>query len=155
MTLTSPTARHGYNQIFRAANNGAGIDISTQLIQSVQHPCRHSQYTTYGPANCALASSTASPCRQVPDVSANADEFTPYAEYCTGSDITSYCGITLNGGGWFGIGGTSLAAPLWGALIADRDSYQSAQIFWPELRTGYPPHRRACPARHWTRRGSW
>jgi subtilase family serine protease len=25
--------------------------------------------------------------------------------------------------GWFGIGGTSLSSPLWGALIADRDSF--------------------------------
>jgi hypothetical protein len=66
------------------------------------------------------------PCRQVPDVSANADSFTPYAEYCTGTsaDTNSRCAQIGSGGGWFGIGGTSLAAPLWGALVADRDGYQ-------------------------------
>jgi subtilase family serine protease len=84
-----------------------------------------SKYTTYGSSHCALAKGGSTPCRQVPDVSANADEFTPYAEYCTGtaSDTNSTC-ATIGNGGWFGIGGTSLSAPLWGALIADRDSYQ-------------------------------
>lgn len=82
--------------------------------------------------------------REVPDVSANADEFTPYAEYCTGSAATPYstCATIGNGGGWFGIGGTSLSSPLWGALIADRDSFQHHRTgninplvyFW--LRTG-------------------
>jgi tripeptidyl-peptidase I len=37
------------------------------------------------------------------------------------------CAELSGGGGWFGIGGTSLSAPLWGALIADRDSYQGAR----------------------------
>jgi subtilase family serine protease len=86
----------------------------------------NSKYATHGPSSCALAARASTPCRQVPDVSANADEFTPYAEYCTGnsSDLNSYCAQIGNGGGWFGIGGTSLSAPLWGALIADRDSYK-------------------------------
>jgi subtilase family serine protease len=68
--------------------------------------------------------------REVPDVSANADEFTPYAEYCTGNASTPYstCATINNGGGWFGIGGTSLSSPLWGALIADRDAYQGYRI---------------------------
>ena len=30
------------------------------------------------------------PCREVPDISANADEYTPYAEYCTGNASTPY-----------------------------------------------------------------
>jgi subtilase family serine protease len=65
----------------------------------------------------------------VPDVSAAADEYTPYAEYCTGNANTpqSVCG-TFSGGqtppGWFGIGGTSLSSPFWSAIIADRNSYQ-------------------------------
>jgi kumamolisin len=80
-------------------------------------------------SNCALASNPNAPCRETPDVSANADEYTPYAEYCTGNANTpySYC-ATFSGGeaapGWFGIGGTSLSSPLWSAMIADRDSYQ-------------------------------
>jgi subtilase family serine protease len=87
-----------------------------------------STYAKEGTSSCALAASSTTLCRQVPDVSANADEFTPYAEYCTGtsSDTDSECAQLSGGGGWFGIGGTSLSAPLWGALVADRDSYQGA-----------------------------
>lgn len=87
-----------------------------------------SSSTKYGTSSCSLASGSSTPCRQVPDVSANGDEYTPYTEYCTGSSTTlnSYCG-QLSGGGWFGIGGTSLAAPLWGALIADRDGYKGGR----------------------------
>ncbi len=73
-----------------------------------------------GTTNCALAKK-GTPCRQVPDVSANADAYTPYAEYCTGTDPTSVCAtITSNVPGWFGIGGTSLSSPLWSAIIANR-----------------------------------
>jgi subtilase family serine protease len=84
-------------------------------------------YVTYGngTTNCSLAA-TGTPCRQVPDISADADPYTGYAEYCTGSAATvnSVCATIGSGGGWFGIGGTSLASPLWAALTADRDSYQ-------------------------------
>jgi len=91
-----------------------------------QGPGITNPYTAYGngTTNCALAKN-GTPCREVPDVSANADEYTPYAEYCTGSASTPYsvC-ATFSGGqtppGWFGIGGTSLSSPLWSAIIADR-----------------------------------
>jgi len=80
-----------------------------------------------GTTQCSLAK-TGTPCREVPDISANADEFTPYAEYCTGNANTpfSVCG-TFSASqpvpGWFGIGGTSLSSPLVSAIIADRDSF--------------------------------
>jgi len=47
-------------------------------------------------------------CRESPDVSADADPYTGYVIYY--------------GGGWTAIGGTSAAAPLWGALTAEADS---------------------------------
>jgi subtilase family serine protease len=78
-----------------------------------------------GTTQCSLAA-TGTPCREDPDVSANADEYTPYAEYCTGNASTpfSVCAtITTNAPGWFGIGGTSLSSPLWSGIAADRDSY--------------------------------
>ena len=86
--------------------------------------------TTYANSTtqCTLAAA-GTPCREAPDVSVDADEYTPYAEYCTGSAATpnSVC-ATFSGNqtppGWFGIGGTSLASPVWSAIIADRDSYQ-------------------------------
>ena len=69
-------------------------------------------------------------CREVPDISAVADEFTPYSEYCTGSASTIPLGqpgastcetITQEEGypTWFGIGGTSLAAPLWAGVFGE------------------------------------
>ena len=88
-------------------------------------------YTTHGngTTQCALAA-TGTPCREDPDVSANADEYTPYAEYCTGSASTpfSVCAtITTNAPGWFGIGGTSLSSPLWSGIAADRDSFRGTR----------------------------
>jgi kumamolisin len=71
-------------------------------------------------------------CREVPDVSANADEHTPYAEYCTGNPKTnSNCATfssSLTPPGWFGIGGTSLSSPLWSGIIALWDSVHGARF---------------------------
>jgi subtilase family serine protease len=65
--------------------------------------------------------------REVPDVSADADEATPYAEYCAGRpDTNSACART--GGGWFGIGGTSLSSPLWAAVIGDAIGFNGARM---------------------------
>jgi subtilase family serine protease len=91
-------------------------------------------YTTYGngTTQCSLAAK-GKPCREVPDVSINADEYTPYAEYCTGSAATpnSVC-ATFSGGqtppGWFGIGGTSLSSPFWSAIIADRVGFEHRRL---------------------------
>ncbi|MGO9754049.1 MAG: putative Ig domain-containing protein [Solirubrobacteraceae bacterium] len=47
-------------------------------------------------------------CRQVPDVSADADPNSGYVVYSNGG----------NGGGWAVVGGTSAAAPLWAAFTA-------------------------------------
>ncbi len=91
-------------------------------------------YTTYGngTTQCSLAA-VGKPCREVPDISANADEYTPYAEYCTGSAATPYSFCATYSGfdtppGWLGIGGTSLSSPLWSAIIADHDSFWHVRI---------------------------
>ena len=60
-------------------------------------------------------------CREVPDVSMNADPFTPYSIYCTDPGDSS-CG------GFVGFGGTSCAAPLWAAIIALTDSRHSNRL---------------------------
>ena len=52
------------------------------------------------------------PARQYPDVSADADPTTGYAVF------TNNAGTT----GWFTIGGTSAASPLWAAFITDADT---------------------------------
>jgi subtilase family serine protease len=95
-----------------------------------QGPGITSRFTTYGngTTQCAFAA-IGTPCREVPDISANADQFTPYAEYCTGNANTPFSTCATFSAsqpvpGWFGIGGTSLSSPLWSAIAADRDSYQ-------------------------------
>jgi kumamolisin len=99
-----------------------------------QGPGVNSPYSTYGNGStqCALAS-VGTPCRETPDVSADADIFTGLAEYCTGpANTNSWCHSLLGGEplpGWFEVGGTSQATPIWASIIADRDSYTG-------LRTG-------------------
>jgi subtilase family serine protease len=51
------------------------------------------------------------PCREVPDVSGNADPYTGYVIYDSLSD-----------GGWTAYGGTSASTPLWAAILADISS---------------------------------
>jgi subtilase family serine protease len=75
--------------------------------------------------------------REVPDVSANADEYTPYAEYCTGNPKTDSDCARGGGGGWFGIGGTSLSSPLWAAVIGDATGFNGTR-FGTATQTLYP-----------------
>ncbi|HEY5189184.1 MAG TPA: protease pro-enzyme activation domain-containing protein [Solirubrobacteraceae bacterium] len=60
------------------------------------------------PAPCAAAVPGSTYCRQVPDVSANADLAFGYSIYATDS----------SGSGWGTVAGTSAAAPVWAALMA-------------------------------------
>jgi kumamolisin len=119
------TSEGGSSGYFWCAVVGAGGGGNSQFWGRPfyqQGPGITNPYTAYGngTTKCALAKN-GTPCREVPDVSANADEYTPYAEYCTGTDPTSACAtITSNVPGWFGIGGTSLSSPLWSAIIANR-----------------------------------
>jgi len=114
---------------------GGGHSIFWPMPNYQKGPGVINPYTVSGPSNCALAAA-GQPCREEPDISANADPLTGYAEYCTGSsyvspnptggDYESACyGQTKTPGapGWFHIGGTSLSAPLWAALFTDRDAF--------------------------------
>ena len=58
-------------------------------------------------------------CREIPDVSALAGD--PYAQYCS----PSFCG---GDGDWVGFGGTSVAAPSWGAAVLLSDEACSTKI---------------------------
>jgi subtilase family serine protease len=118
---------------FWCAATGAGGGGSSQYWGRPFYqrgPGITNSYTTYGngTTQCSLAK-VGTQCREVPDISANADEFAPYAVYCTGNANTpnSVC-ATLGDieavPGWFGVGGTSLSSPLWSGIIADRDSFQ-------------------------------
>jgi Pro-kumamolisin, activation domain/Putative Ig domain len=61
-------------------------------------------------------------CRQVPDVSADADPATGYLIYWNGGGVMD--GLPS---GWQGIGGTSAGAPVWAAVIALADGSRSCR----------------------------
>jgi subtilase family serine protease len=128
----SATGAGGQDGFFWCAETGAGGGGSSQFWGRPSYqrgPGINNPYTTRGngTTQCSLAAD-GTPCREVPDISADADEYTPYAEYCTGSASTPYSVCAGLGGienvpGWFGIGGTSLSSPLWSGVIADRDGF--------------------------------
>ena len=132
----APSAANDYlGGFFWCAATGAGGGGNSQFWGRPIYqfgPGIANPYTTYGngTTQCSLAA-VGKPCREVPDVSANADEYTPYAEYCTGTDPTSTCG-SFSGSqippGWFGVGGTSLSSPFWSAIIADHDGLWHGRI---------------------------
>jgi hypothetical protein len=70
-----------------------------------------SAVTNSGLTPCQESPSNGALCREVPDVSAQADEYT--------GGITFYQGAF---GGWDTIGGTSSSAPLWAGMLADVNS---------------------------------
>ena len=125
-------ANDNHGGFFWCGETGAGGGGSSQWWGRPFYqrgPGINNPFTTYGngTTQCALAAQ-GTPCREDPDISANADEYTPYAEYCTGNANTPFSACTFSADqtapGWFGIGGTSLSSPLWSGIIADRDSYQ-------------------------------
>jgi subtilase family serine protease len=92
----------------------------------VSHAWQMPGYQRSAPAPLGVVSSNSSGascgngsgyCREVPDVAADADPAHGYLVYSNGqgSDPTSPSG-------WQAVGGTSGAAPLWAALLADADS---------------------------------
>ncbi|MBV9448266.1 MAG: S8 family serine peptidase [Streptosporangiaceae bacterium] len=86
-----------------------------------------------GTNQCSLAP-VGTPCREVPDVSALSDAFTPYADFCVANPSLPNSGcagsITRNEiiPGWYAGTGTSGAAPLWAGIAADLDSYTGARV---------------------------
>jgi subtilase family serine protease len=130
-TAPASPATGGKDGFFWCAAVGAGGGAGSQYwgMPSYQRgPGIINPGTTYGngTTHCSLAK-VGTPCREAPDISANADEYTPYAEYCTGNANTPFSVCAQFSGsqpvpGWFGIGGTSLSSPLVSAIIADRDS---------------------------------
>jgi len=96
-------------------------------------PGVNNPYTTdgNGTTDCSLAAD-GTPCREIPDVSADGDTYTGYSTYCvaTSSDTLSQCyaleskeSVT----GWFSVAGTSSASPLWAGIAADMESYAGAR----------------------------
>jgi hypothetical protein len=99
-----------------AAGGGVSADWTMPSYQSGAPSSLHVINANSSGTPCAAA--TGKYCREVPDVSADADPYTSYLIYYNYPDGDS------GHNGWQGIGGTSAAAPLWAALMAliDADS---------------------------------
>ncbi len=112
-----------WNSGLFTGTGGGGISTTWtmpawQRGPGVQSTYTRSRDTFTGVQPCAVSSGAATvSCRQVPDVAADADPHTGYAIYCS-----------CVSGGWAKIGGTSMAAPLWGALAALADQGQSSSV---------------------------
>jgi subtilase family serine protease len=129
---TQPPSEHVWNDGAFAGAGGGGISESwpmaawqagSQLPGGVGSATNQSAVTAaegFEGTSFCLDDSNAGPaetaCRQIPDVSANADEFT--------GGITIYIGAF---GGWTTIGGTSSAAPMWAGMLADVNASQTCQ----------------------------
>lgn len=110
--------------------SGGGVSIFWPKPSYQSGPGVISAFSQKSPF-CALAT-PGQFCREEPDISANADEFTPYAEFCTGDPNTTSTCATFSSGqtppGWFGIGGTSLSSPVWSGVIALWDSVHGGRF---------------------------
>jgi subtilase family serine protease len=125
----------GQSGFFWCARAGAGGGGSSQYWGRPAYqrgPGVDNPGTTHanGTTRCALAT-TGTPCREVPDVSANADGFNGYGIFCTGDATTpnSLCATPISTPpGWEPVGGTSLSSPLWSGIAADQAGYQGHRI---------------------------
>jgi hypothetical protein len=102
---------------FSAADLPGGADYTNAA--SVENSTNTNDGTDYPPDFCEdvdVDATSSTPCRGVPDVAADADEFT--------GAVTIYQAVS---GGWTTIGGTSSATPIWAAMLALVDSSSTCQ----------------------------
>ncbi|MGO8949704.1 MAG: protease pro-enzyme activation domain-containing protein [Ktedonobacterales bacterium] len=102
---------------------GAGAGGNSMLWAKApwqQGPGTTSSASEYG-SYCGQASGVQ--CREVPDISLDADEYSGYAEYC--ADPGAGCSPDS---AWFEVGGTSCSSPLWSAITALADSYGNHRV---------------------------
>jgi kumamolisin len=115
-TLTLSSGHYGSEVVWddtsRGYASGGGISADWTMPSWQQGPGVENSYSSAEPC-AANTGNTGKLCREVPDVSLNADPNTGYATYCTAG---SSC-VAPNTG-WIVVGGTSAAAPLWAAMTA-------------------------------------
>ena len=106
-----------------AGSGGGGISTTWTMpswqrgpgVQNVFTKARDA-FTGASPCPVSSGSGTVS-CREVPDVSSDADPRTGYAVYCS-----------CFSDGWAKIGGTSMSSPLWAAVAALADQGQPSSV---------------------------
>jgi len=102
-TLADPGAPSS-ETVWNSYGAGGGGISQTWTMPSYQSEAPPGLGVVNADSSPAPCGAVAGDCRQVPDVSADADPYTGYAVYWNGS--------------WWSIGGTSAGAPLWSALLS-------------------------------------
>ncbi len=109
---TAPPTQTVWNESAKRGGAGGGGASSSHVMPSYQSSAPSSLNVINSKSSATPCDApTGSYCREVPDVSANADPYTAYLIYYEGT--------------WGGVAGTSGAAPLWAAFTAlsDASSY--------------------------------
>ncbi len=101
------------------SNGGGGGVSSLWAMPSYQSGpgVINNTYSSHSPCNMPVGQY----CREVPDVSLNADPDVGYVVYCTVS--VAFCS---SGAPWQGVGGTSAAAPMWATIATLANEYAVA-----------------------------
>ena len=106
LTVTPTQSEKVWNDALNYSEGAAGGGIS----QSFSMPAYQQPLGTVSGSSGTPCANSGGNCREVPDVSADADPSTGYIVY----DDYNYSGY----GGWVALGGTSGATPLWAAVLA-------------------------------------
>jgi hypothetical protein len=106
-----PPTETVWNEAANGAGAGGGGISSLWAMPSYQSGAPSSLNVVNANSSATPCKASSGYCREVPDVSADADPYTGYVIYYDGS--------------WTGIGGTSAAAPLWAAFTALTDASSS------------------------------
>ena len=110
-SLGPPPAEQVWNNL---GAGGGGVSGEWTMPAWQVGPGVRSSFTSSSACPISSGAGTIS-CREVPDVSANADPLSsPFAEFAAGT--------------WAGVGGTSMGPPLWAALAALADQGQPASV---------------------------
>jgi len=117
LTSVSPLAQTAWNNspVSRANGGGAsggGISAFNAMPSYQSSAAAALNVINPNSSGSPCGASSGSYCREVPDVSASADIQHGYVTYLTGAQEA----------GWYALGGTSLAAPLWAAFTALTDA---------------------------------
>jgi hypothetical protein len=107
LSAGAPPTETTWNDLYGSGGGGVSSEFSQPGWQSGP-----GVGSAAAQAQCAALGRSS--CREVPDVAASADPAHGYAIYCT-AGISSNCSGRR---GWFAVGGTSGASPLWAAMIA-------------------------------------
>ncbi|HEX3514426.1 MAG TPA: protease pro-enzyme activation domain-containing protein, partial [Trebonia sp.] len=117
LTSTSPAAQTAWNanptSTLPGGAGGGGISAFNPMPAYQSSAPAALNVINSGSSGSPCAAGSGSYCREVPDVSANAELEHGYVIYYDGVDVN---------GGWAVAGGTSLAAPLWAAFAALTDA---------------------------------